>query len=355
MVSIIADWQNWAWSLGVSAIAAAIGLLAYALLFGAARRFTARTRNLIDQSVVERAARPSKLIFPVVGIFVASPGLPLGPDLVAAYRHILSLILIGAVAWLITSLLNVFDDLFAMKYGVGREYTLAARRVKTQVHVLRRVAAVLIAFIAFAAMLMTFPTIWNIGAGLFASAGAAGLIIGMAARPALSNLLAGVQIALTEPIRLDDVVVVEGEWGRIEEIQTTYVVVRIWDLRRLVLPLSYFIEKPFQNWTRSSSDILGTVFLYVDYRAPVDELRQELMRILESSGLWDGKVAGLQVTNATASGVELRALMSASDSGKSWDLRCLVREKMIAYLQEHYPETLPRTRAEIVAQKTLAA
>ena len=309
----------------------------------------------MDQAVVRYAAPPSKLILPIVAIFVVAPGLPLPADLLASYRHLLSLILIAATAWLVTSLMNVVNDLFAVRYKPELQDSIAARRAKTQVQVLRRIGGILVAFIAFAAMLMTFPTIWNIGAGLFASAGAAGLVVGMAARPTLSNLLAGVQIALTEPIRLDDVVVVEGEWGRIEEIQTTYVVVRIWDLRRLVLPLSYFIEKPFQNWTRNSANILGTVFLYVDYRVPVDEIRQQLTRVLESSGMWDGVVVGLQVTNATDRSVELRALMSAPDSGKAWDLRCYVREKMIEYLQQHYPDSLPRTRAEIIANAATAA
>jgi small-conductance mechanosensitive channel len=354
MDSILANWQNWAWSIGVSAIAAVVGLIIYSISFAAARRFTKRTRTAIDQSVVSYASRPSKLIFPIVAIFVVVPGLPLTPEFRASYRHLLALILIGAVAWLVTSLMNVVDDLFAIRYKPELQASIAARRVKTQVQVLRRLGVILVAFVAFAAMLMTFPTIWNIGAGLFASAGAAGLVIGMAARPALSNLLAGVQIALTEPIRLDDVVVVEGEFGRVEEIQTTYVVVRLWDLRRLVLPLSYFIEKPFQNWTRSSSNILGTVFLYVDYRVPVEELREQLMSILRASGMWDGVTAGLQVTDATDRSLQLRALMSASDSGKAWDLRCLVREKMIAYLQAHYPESLPRSRAEIAGAVTAA-
>jgi hypothetical protein len=171
----------------------------------------------------------------------------------------------------------------------------------------------------------------------------------MAARPALSNLIAGIQIALTQPIRIEDVVIVENEWGWIEEIGTTYVVVRIWDLRRLVVPLSYFIEQPFQNWTRRTTDLLGTVTVYVDYTVPVDEVRRELLRTLQSSGLWDGKAWGLQVTEASEQTVGLRALMSAPDSGRVWDLRCYVRERLIAFLQERYPEHLPKTRAEIRA------
>ena len=169
----------------------------------------------------------------------------------------------------------------------------------------------------------------------------------MAARPTLSNLLAGVQIALTEPIRMDDVVIVEGEWGRIEEIGTTYIVVRIWDLRRLVVPLSYFIDHPFQNWTRTSADLLGTVYVYADYNVPVEEVRQELHRILKTSELWDGKTWGLQVTDATDHVLQLRALISAPDSGTAWDLRCHVRERLISYLQERHPSSLPRFRGDV--------
>jgi len=184
----------------------------------------------------------------------------------------------------------------------------------------------------------------HLGTSLLASAGLLGLVAGIAARPVLSNLLAGVQIALAQPMRLEDVVVVEGEWGWIEEIYMTYVVVRIWDLRRLVVPLSYFIERPFQNWTRRTTNILATVFIYADYTVPVEELRQELHRLLLASGMWDGKVWGLQVTDATEQTVQLRALMSARDSGNAWDLRCHVREELIALLQGRYPRSLPRAR-----------
>lgn len=209
-------------------------------------------------------------------------------------RHFKVLTLIGGVSWLAISLLGVVEDLLSVKHRIDVEDNLAARRIEAQVHLFRRTAAAVIATAEFAVMLMTFPTIWNIGAGLFASAGAAGLVVGMAAKPTLSSLLAGIQIALTEPIRLGDVVIVEGEWGRIEEILATYVVVRIWDQRRLVLPLTYFIEHPFQNRTRSSSENLGTVFLFADYTIPMDEVRAERHRILQSTELWDGRAWNLQ-------------------------------------------------------------
>jgi hypothetical protein len=223
---------------------------------------------------------------------------------------------------------------------------LSARRVQTQIEVLHRIVVVIVVIVTVSIMLMTFPAIKHIGMSLLASAGLAGLVVGMAMRSTLSSLIAGIQIAFTQPIRIEDAVVVEGEYGWIEEIGTTYVIVRIWDLRRLVLPLSYFIEHPFQNWTRNSADLLGSVFLYVDYTVPVEEVRAELSRIVKSTNLWKGKVCVLQVSDAKEGTLQLRALMDAHDSGAAWDLRCYVREKLVQFLQEKYPSALPKIRAE---------
>jgi small-conductance mechanosensitive channel len=344
---ILAHWQFITWNAGIPAAVAVGALIAHSAVFSAAARLARRGRKTVDESFVRHAARPARLIFPALAVLLVSPSLRISPTLEEDLRHLLVLLLISGAAWFAAAMMNVAEDVLTDRYRMDVEDNLTARRIKTQVHVLRRIAAVMIALLALAAMLMTFPQIWNLGASLFASAGAAGLVVGMAGRSTLSNLLAGVQIALTEPIRLDDVVIVEGEWGRIEEICATYVVVRIWDLRRMVVPLSYFIERPFQNWTRTSASILGTVFLYVDYTVPVDELRGELHRILEASGMWDGKVWNLQVTNSTDRSIEIRALMSAPDSGRAWDLRCLVRERMVAYLQRNYPNSLPRIRGEL--------
>jgi small-conductance mechanosensitive channel len=198
---------------------------------------------------------------------------------------------------------------------------------------------------------MTFPSVRQIGASLLASAGVAGLVAGIAARPVLGNLIAGLQIALSQPIRLDDVVVIQGEWGRVEEITGTYVSIRIWDQRRLIVPLQWFIENPFTNWTRNSSQIIGTVFFFVDYRMPIAPLREELERILEHAPEWDGRVQVLQVTDATERSMQLRVLVSSFDSGLNWDLRCRVREGLLSFVQAAYPQHLPRTRADWSSEK----
>jgi small-conductance mechanosensitive channel len=347
MNSILIMWRVWAWSVAEIAAAVGLALLAHALFFRFAREVTARTKSVLDDSVLRHACEPVRLILPVVVVSLLLPTLRLPADWVPWIRQLLSVALIAAIAWLFIALIDVVEDLAAERFNIRVKDNLKARRIRTQVHVLRRVVTFTVSVVALALMLMTFPSVRQVGASILASAGLAGLVIGFAARPALSNLIAGIQIAIAEPIRIDDVVIVEGEWGTIEEINTTYVVVCIWDLRRLVVPLSYFMEKPFQNWTRTTANLLGTVFLYADYTVPVEEVRNALRGILESSKKWDGKVCNLQVTNATEHTVELRALMSAGDSSAAWDLRCEVREKLLAYLQQHYPQSLPRLRAEI--------
>ena len=344
---LLSEWKPLLWSVATIAIAIGVGLVAHYILFSIARRIAKDTSSVVDDSLVRHSRRPIRAILPILAILIVHPLLPLPQSILGPFHHLISLCLIASIAWLAVAIISVFEDFVESKYNIAVRDNLSARKIQTQTHVLRRIAVVLIIIVTIGIMLMTFPSIRQIGAGLFASAGLAGLVVGLAARSTLTNLLAGIQIALTEPIRLEDVVIVDGEWGWIEEIGTTYVVVRIWDLRRLVVPLSYFIEKPFQNWTRVTADLLGTVFVYADYTVPVEEVRQELHRILQTTELWDGKVWGLQVTNATEHTVEMRALMSAADSPKAWDLRCYVREKLIEYLQNNYPQSLPKARAEV--------
>jgi small-conductance mechanosensitive channel len=349
MPYLLAHWRDWLWSAGVAGAAILIGLAAHYLLFLALSRFSSRkTKSLVGESLLQYGRGPAKLIFPLLALVLVLPFVPLSPVVLAPLHHVVQLGLMAALGWLAIATLDIFEDLVTLHHDIKVADNLAARRIRTQVRVLQRVAMILIVIMTLALMLMTFPNIRHIGDSLFASAGVAALVAGLAARSTLGSLIAGIQIALTQPIRLDDVVIVEGEWGWIEEINTTYVVVRIWDLRRLVVPLTYFIEKPFQNWTRQSADLLGTVFVYTDYTVPVEEVRQELHRILQSSELWDKQAWGLQVTDSKEHTLELRALMSASDSSKAWDLRCFVREKLVEFLQQHYPQSLPRTRAEVM-------
>lgn len=253
-------------------------------------------------------------------------------------------LLIVGLTWVLIVTIRVIKTIFLEQYSTDEADNLRSRKFQTQFNILERIIIFLILIISAGLILMLFDDVRRIGISLFASAGIAGIIIGFAAQRIIALVIAGLQIAITQPIRLDDVVVIEGEWGRIEEITMTYVVVHIWDKRRLVIPTTYIFDKPFQNWTRTTAEILGTVFIYTDYNVPFDAVRNELTRILESTPLWDKKVNVLQVTDSKEASVELRALMSAKDSPTAWDLRVLVREKLIEFLQKNYPESLPKKR-----------
>src|SRR6516162_6754458 len=347
MEQFTAHWEVWLWSAALLAGAAIIGLVAHRIIFAAAHHITKRKDRPILGSIIRYGEKPAQLILLLAAIEAVMPLLPLPPRVALVAERITGLGLIACVGWLLIALVQVLDELVAYRHDVNVRENLAARRIRTQVQMLRRVTVSIIVIVTVGVMLMTVPAIRNIGETLLASAGLAAIVTGFAAQSTLSNLLAGIQVAFTQPIRLGDAVVVEGEWGWIEEINITYVVVRIWDLRRLIVPVSYFIQKPFQNWTRNTADLLGTVFLYTDYSLPVDAVRNELHRILESSNLWDKNVWGLQVTNTTDRTMELRALMSAPDSSTAWNLRCHVREKLILFLQERFPQSLPKVRTEL--------
>ena len=252
--------------------------------------------------------------------------------------------IILSVAWFLILLFKVVKKRMLRKYDVDSTNNLKARKVYTQYMMLENIVIFIIVILAVGIALMSFESIRSVGVSVLTSAGIAGIIIGFAAQKAIGTLLAGIQIAITQPIRLDDVVIVEGEWGWIEEINLTYVVVRVWDKRRLVVPTTYFIEKTFQNWTRTSADILGTVYIYADYGLPIDAIREEQTRLLQSTDLWDGNVNVLQVTNTTEKTVELRVLVSAKNSPTAWDLRVFLREKLLDFIQKEYPEYLPKTR-----------
>lgn len=347
MDQFLGDWHTWIRPGGSLAGAALLALVGHHIIFSTTERAVKETKNILDDFIIKHVRRPTSLIFPLLAVLVLLPVFPLSPDQEQTVRLVLAVLLTPSIGWLIVRIMAVVDNVVSAKYDMEQADNLLARQIHTLIQLLRRIAFVVILIVTLAVMLMIFPNVRHIGITLFTSAGVAGLVVGIAARPVLSNIIAGIQVALTAPIRLDDVVIVEGEWGWIEEIGISYVVVRLWDKRNLVVPLSYFIERPFQNWTRRTADLLGTVFVYTDYSVPVEEVRQELHRILESSDMWDKKVWGLQVTNATEHTTELRALMSAPDSPKAWDLRCHVREKLIEFLQERHPHSWPKTRTEI--------
>lgn len=261
--------------------------------------------------------------------------------------HGLVLAVVAAIAWLVAALVLAVEDVAMARFRTDETDNRQARRIKTQVVMLRRITLAVVVLLAVAVMLITFPAVRAVGASLLASAGLAGVIAGLAAQSLLGNVFAGLQLAFSDALRLDDVVVVEGEWGRIEEMTLSYVVVRIWDDRRMILPTSYFTTKPFQNWTRNRSEVTGTAVFDVDWSVPVQAMREELHRVVQASELWDGRVCGLQVIDATGGTVRVRATVSAADASKLWDLRCLVREQLVAWIREREPIALPRMRAEV--------
>ena len=307
----------------------------------------ARHRSL---GIRKYLAKPARAVFLTIGLLIVLPLVPkLPPNIRDQIAQTAGILLVLFLGWLAVGGVYVFQAVMEHRFDITLADNLRARRVHTQIQFFRRMLIALVVVLDAGALLWSIhdPELWKYGTGLLASAGLASLVLATAAKSTASNLLAGMQIAFTEPIRIDDVVVIAGEWGRIAEITSTYVVLNIWDQRTLIVPLSYFIEQPFTNWTRSGADIMGTAFLYVDYSVPVEPLRAELQRVAKESPLWDGRVCGLQVTNLTAQTMELRCLVSSADSGKNFDLRCLVREKMIEFVRENYPHSLPTMRVEM--------
>lgn len=286
----------------------------------------------------------------LVYLLIAQVILRSAPDAVPglqAARHITGIAIISSLTWLGLRCVRAVAHTIIELHPADAPDNLHARRVQTQTKVLSRTVMALIVMIGAGTALSTLPLLRDIGTSLLASAGVAGLVVGFAAKPVLGNLLAGMQIALTQPIRLDDVVIVQNEWGQIEEITGTYVVVRIWDQRRMIVPLQWFIENPFQNWTRTNSEILGTVNVWVDYGAPVEILRAQAERLCREAPEWDGRLCITQVVETSERAMQIRVLVSAADAGRAWDLRCRVREGLLGFLQREYPYALPRLRAEM--------
>jgi small-conductance mechanosensitive channel len=327
--------------------ALAVGLAA-AILFRLVLLRVARSRgSKVAASLARHTTPPLLLLLPVFLARLVQPLLHLEPGVVPPVRHAGTLLLILAFGWLLLSLIAVLDESLRERAVAGVRDEIRANRILTRVGIFRRVLTTLIAVLTAAGMMATFEEGRAIGASILASAGIAALVLGIAARPAAESLISGLRVALTEPIHIDDVVIVEGEWGRIEEITSAYVVVRIWDRRRLIVPLGYFLEKPFQNWTRSGTDLLAQVTLEVDYSTPVDKVREQAGRIVTSSKLWDKGFWNLQVTEADERTMRLRVLASTANSDNAWNLRWEIREKLITYLQEHHPWALPKIRATL--------
>jgi small-conductance mechanosensitive channel len=337
---------DWAVSLLVLAAAILVALAAHRFLFRLASRLV-EGRDLFWRSLVQRTEGPIRLSLIIVGLACGASIAPLTAGESDALRHLLLVCFIALAGWVARTVLHIWTTIYLRRFKLDSEDNLLARKHTTQSRILQRVAALLIVLITVAAALMTFDGVRQYGVSLLASAGAAGIVLGLALQPLLKNLVAGIQLAVTQPIRLEDAVIVEGEWGNVEEINSTYVVVRLWDWRRMILPLSYFIEKPFQNWTREGASLIGTAFLHVDYTAPVSAMRRRLQEIADASPIWDRRVVNMQVTELTPQTMQIRMLVSASNAGRAFDLRCEVREKMITFLQAEYPYALPRGRAEI--------
>ncbi|OLP59805.1 mechanosensitive ion channel protein MscS [Xaviernesmea oryzae] len=339
---------SWVFSLVILALFFGLGLFIHKATYRVLTRLVAE-RDLFWRSLVQRTERPARLLILVMALTSAVTLAPLSYDQASVIRHALLIAFIAVVAWMAKTALHIWTIVYVRRYKLDAEDNLLARKHVTQSRIMERIAGFMIVVIGIAAALMTFPAVQQYGVSLLASAGVAGIVLGLALQPVLKNLLAGIQLAITQPIRIDDALLVEGEWGKVEEITSTYVVVKIWDWRRLVLPLSYFIEKPFQNWTRETASLIGTVMLYLDYDVPVDAIRRKAEEIAAASSLWDKSVINVAVTDLKEGTMEIRILCSAANSGAAFDLRCEMREKMIEFIRKTYPGALPRLRTEIAA------
>jgi small-conductance mechanosensitive channel len=338
---------NWLWAALMLATAAALALLLHRAAVRLMRRLIS-SKHAFLQSLISATDGPIRMALVIVAVAIVLPVAPLDRDAQAAVGRALVVAFILLVGWSATAAIALASDFYLRRANVVSADNPLARKHITQVRVLRGVTETLVIIVTVAAALMTFDAVKQYGVSLIASAGAAGIVLGLAARPLLTNLIAGIQLTITQPIRIGDAVIVENEWGWVEEITGTYVVIKVWDWRRLIVPLSYFLDKPFQNWTLQGTDLIGSVFLWVDYTVPVAHVRSKLEEIVRTTKLWSGDVVNLQVVETNEQAVQLRALVSARTSEQAWDLRCEVREKLIVFLQQTYPTALPKQRAELV-------
>jgi small-conductance mechanosensitive channel len=332
----------------ILAIAALIALSIHRTILRVLRRLL-RDRHPYIRTFLTWTTGLTRMALLIFALFVALPATPFDTATTAAIAKILLVATVIVIGWAAMAAVNMTAEIYLRRFRLDVADNLLARKHLTQVRVLTRTVNTLLVMLTAGAALMTFESVRQYGVSLFASAGVAGIVAGFAARPVLSNLIAGIQIATAQPIRIDDQVVVENENGRVEEITSTYVVIRLWDWRRLIVPLTYFIEKPFQNWTRESTNLIGAVMFHVDYTAPVERIRAKVIEIVQASKLWDGDVLKLHVTDTTENSMELRVIASARSAGDTFDLRCEIREKLIDFLQREIPSALPRIRQEVIA------
>lgn len=342
---MIVDIQD-AWgdltAVGIAAVAIVVGLAIHWLAYRLVNRFARRTETTLDESIIEHTHNPMGLLTVVVTVLVST--IFMGQEAREVALQLLLIVGILAIGWLVVSLTLVGQDAMLSRFPPEDQDVLEARQLKTQLSVLQRFGAIIIWLVAIALALLTIPGVAPLAASMLAGAGVLGIVLGVAAGPIIGNFIAGVQIAFTQPIKIGDVVVIDGEWGRIGEITATYVVLYVWDKRRLIVPLSKIVNEPVENWTRHTTDLLTTVAIYADYRAPVERIRTAFKRVLDESGLWDGESWSVLVTDADDRTMKVRLMFSAPDSSTAWDLQCLVREKVIAFLQEEHPEALPVAR-----------
>lgn len=344
MERFAATFPVWLSSLLLITLAVGAALAIHWLAMRLARRWMARTSSQTDDIIVSRMQSPSRWLLVAFALTAVQPALGLGTFGLTIWTRVAGLAFPALIGWFAIALLGILADVVKERADITAADNLQARRKRTRADILHRIGMFLVLLATFCMMLMSIPSVRNIGVTLIASAGLAALAVGAAAQPALKNLIAGLQMAFTEPIRIDDVVIVDGEWGRIEEIRLTYVVVKIWDERRLVVPVAKFLEESFQNWTRETSQILGSVIWYLDPAADVARLRTKLEELVKASPRWDGRFCNLQVTDARPEAMEVRALMTAKDASTAFDLRCEVREAIFAFIRAEMPEAFVRYR-----------
>lgn len=352
LVHYLSFLPDWVASLLIVAGAVAAAWLLHWAAMAVANHILGR-RSEFWRNLLVRVRRPTRLALVLILVGRAAAIAPMTANQTALLQQTTLIGFILLMGWIVFLALDVGSALYMRRFKLDAEDNLVARKHVTQVRILRRAAATLVVLVTAGLALMTISSVREWGVSLLAAGGAAGIIVGLSLQPLLTNLIAGVQIAMTQPFRIDDAVIVEGEFGRIEEITSTYVVVRLWDWRRLIVPLTYFISQPFQNWTREQASLIGTSMFYVSYAAPIEAMRAQLEEICKASSLWDGQVVNLAVTDTRDRTMEVRCIASARNAATTFDLRCEIREKMVTWLQDAHPGTLlyDRNLTEWVAQK----